>query len=135
MRITIPVTKSFLDILQFKPNTSTLMYSWKCEAVYQNTFSGELSKKNIWNNPSRILMLYGTNWGKVFKNGPSNICGRQPLKNLKSYCLPKHHSASVNIIYCATCGILISHLLVDLSVGLDLKEQRNCSRKLFLCLP
>ena len=23
-------------------------------------------------------------WDKVFKNGPSDICGRQPLKNLKS---------------------------------------------------
>ena len=23
------------------------------------------------------------NWVKVFKNGPSKICGRQPLKNLK----------------------------------------------------
>ena len=22
-------------------------------------------------------------WGKVFKNGPSKICGRQPLKSLK----------------------------------------------------
>ena len=35
-------------------------------------------------------------WVKVFKNGPSKICGRQPLKNLKSYyfkffkgCLPQ----------------------------------------------
>ena len=25
----------------------------------------------------------------VFKNGPSKICGRQPLKNLKGYGLPK----------------------------------------------
>ena len=24
-------------------------------------------------------------WVKVFKNGPSRICGRQPLKNLKWY--------------------------------------------------
>ena len=22
-------------------------------------------------------------WDKIFKNGPSKICGRQPLKNLK----------------------------------------------------
>ena len=28
-------------------------------------------------------------WGKVFKNGPSEICGRQPLKNLKWYGLLK----------------------------------------------
>ena len=24
-------------------------------------------------------------WDKVFKNGPSKICGKQPLKNLKGY--------------------------------------------------
>ena len=24
-------------------------------------------------------------WDKIFKNGPSKICGRQPLKNLKGY--------------------------------------------------
>ena len=28
-------------------------------------------------------------WDKVFKRGPSKICGRQPLKNLKGYGLPK----------------------------------------------
>ena len=27
-------------------------------------------------------------WDKVFKNGPSNICGRQPLKDLKGSDLP-----------------------------------------------
>ena len=25
------------------------------------------------------------NWNKVFKDGPSKICGRQPLKILKEY--------------------------------------------------
>ena len=28
-------------------------------------------------------------WDKVFKNGPSKICERQPLKNLKRYALLK----------------------------------------------
>ena len=28
------------------------------------------------------------NWDKVLKNGPSKICGRQPLKNFKGYGLP-----------------------------------------------
>ena len=28
-------------------------------------------------------------WDKVFKNGPSKISGRQPLKNLKWYGLPQ----------------------------------------------
>ena len=29
-------------------------------------------------------------WDKVFKSGPSKICRRQPLKNLKGYGLLKH---------------------------------------------
>ena len=33
--------------------------------------------------------FYANIWVKVFKNGPSKICGRQPLKNLKRYGLPK----------------------------------------------
>ena len=33
-------------------------------------------------------------WGKVFKNGPSKICGRQPLKNLK-WC---HFKSSITTI-------------------------------------
>ena len=28
-------------------------------------------------------------WGKVFKNGPTKICGRQPLKKLKEHGLLK----------------------------------------------
>ena len=28
-------------------------------------------------------------WDKVLKNGPSEICGRQTLKNLKRYALLK----------------------------------------------
>ena len=31
--------------------------------------------------------------GKVFKNGPSKICGRQPLKIFKGYCLPAKRSS------------------------------------------
>ena len=33
--------------------------------------------------------VYGNKWDKVFKSGPSKICGRQPLKNLKGYGLLK----------------------------------------------
>ena len=30
---------------------------------------------------SRSRSSYMISWDKVFKNGPSKICGRQPLKN------------------------------------------------------
>ena len=42
---------------------------------YEKVFSSCIEKlKNIWD--------------KVFKKGPSKICGRQPLKDLKGYGLP-----------------------------------------------
>ena len=34
---------------------------------------------------------------KVFKNGPSKICGRQPLKNLKGYGLLSHMMECIEI--------------------------------------
>ena len=36
-----------------------------------------------------LTIITSIKWYKIFKNGPSKICGRQPLKNLKSYVLPK----------------------------------------------
>ena len=33
--------------------------------------------------------LHTVIWDKVFKSGPSKICGRQTLKNLKEYGLLK----------------------------------------------
>ena len=32
----------------------------------------------------RLIHRNGPKWDKIFKNGPSKICGRQPLKNLIS---------------------------------------------------
>ena len=37
----------------------------------------------IANNKKLIHFKYGKIWDKLFKNGPSKICERQPLKNLK----------------------------------------------------
>ena len=34
-------------------------------------------------------LILGIIWDKVFKSGPSKICGRYPLKILKGYCLLK----------------------------------------------
>ena len=34
-----------------------------------------------WNESYRLTVI----WDKVFKNGPSKIYGKQPLKNLKRY--------------------------------------------------
>ena len=55
--------------------------------------------RNPWTNLAKKNILdvwQGSKWDKVFKNGPSKICGRQPSKNLKGYglqifkgCLPQ----------------------------------------------
>ena len=49
--------------------------------------SQDLSKR------SKKTQFFDFSWNcildKVFKNGPSKICGRQPLKNLKKYDLLK----------------------------------------------
>ena len=35
--------------------------------------------------PDAIMAAASDIWDKVFKNGLSKICGRQPLKDLKEY--------------------------------------------------
>ena len=35
------------------------------------------------------LLYNGNKWDKVFKSGPSKVCGIQPLKNFKGYGLLK----------------------------------------------
>ena len=36
-------------------------------------------------SPDRSSQIKFFNWDKVFKNGPSRICERQPLKIFKGY--------------------------------------------------
>ena len=43
----------------------------------------------VCNRKAIKIMKFRNKWVKVFKNGPSKICGRQPLKNLKGYGLLK----------------------------------------------
>ena len=45
---------------------------------------------------SKISAVPDYIWVKVFKNGPSRICGRQTLKNLNGYDLPKRYHFSSN---------------------------------------
>ena len=54
---------------------------------------------------SKILKII---WDKVFKNEPSKICGRQPLKDLKQYGLLKQSLESFSRLSSTnfTCSIL-----------------------------
>ena len=42
---------------------------------------------NYFSNISQKILYH--KWDKVFNNGPNKICRRQPLRNLKEYCLLK----------------------------------------------
>ena len=53
-------------------------------------------------------------WDKVFQSGPSKICGRQPLKNLKGYGLLKW-TISLQIFKGCLSPILLGPLLNTLS--------------------
>ena len=48
-------------------------------------------------------------WDKVFKNGPSKICGRQPLKNLKEYGLPEACHTPSNFLKVAIRKFYLVH--------------------------
>ena len=48
-------------------------------------------------------------WNKIFKNGPSKNCRRQPLKNLKEYGLPADH-VSLQILRLSSANFTLSIL-------------------------
>ena len=57
--------------------------AWTC-----NIFEFGSSVHNFMLSSARPMMHVGvTIWVKLFKNGPSKICGRQPLKNFTWYIL------------------------------------------------
>ena len=69
--------------------------------VYFQRFSN-LSSTVIWFTAHFLWGVYlsefNNNWGKVFKNGPSKICGKPPLKNLMGYGLPKADHTPSNFL-------------------------------------
>ena len=52
-----------------------------------------LHQKDLSDKSHLHLCFYRSKWGKVFTNGSSKICGRQPLKHLEGYGLFKHLKA------------------------------------------
>ena len=50
--------------------------------IKQNEKQGILKTQN-WKNSFLSFSYKNYKWDNAFKNGPSKICGRQPLNNLK----------------------------------------------------
>ena len=65
-------------------------------------------------------------WDKVFKNGASKICGRQPLNNLKGYGLPKQKVLLSVFQFFSNFKIILS------SLWLSLNLQKNLFKKFFI---
>ena len=68
-----------------------LLASWYCEKIFIScnaccSIHHKSREIDLRNTFETLLIKI---WGKVFKNGPSEICGRQPLKKLKLYGLFK----------------------------------------------
>ena len=55
----------------------------QCSDKLQNNMEVTINKTFKWFSPQKIIC------DKVFQSGPSKICGRQPLKDLKGYGLLK----------------------------------------------
>ena len=59
-------------------------------------YCAKFNMYQVCENIRSLLFVLFHIWGKVFKNGPSKICGRQPLKHLKGYGMPKaEHTHSI----------------------------------------
>ena len=69
---------------------------------------------------STIKILNNT-WDKVFKNGTSKICGRQPLKNLKGYGLLKF-----SCLYCWLWSVISPTVYWKISCKIPIR--RDLSR-------
>ena len=90
-------------------------------STLNGTFSGVRYKNGIsqranvwkltyWSHFNNLLATDCYTWGKVFKNGPSKICGRQPLKKLKWYDLLRQNHCRTRIVARCTCKTrLVTH--------------------------
>ena len=78
------INVSFVDFEQVVSWKST--YPLICKNIYDLSFSKRAAQCWKVDLDRKIQVAW---WVKVFKNGPSKICGRQPLKKLKWYGLPK----------------------------------------------
>ena len=61
----------------------------KSSGIFRGYETGTLARNGLKGQILKLDYYSIDKWGKVFKNGPSKICGRQPLKNLKGYGLLK----------------------------------------------
>ena len=101
-------------------------------------WSSNIPKRYKWNviNADLFLQTLINIWDKVCKNGPSKICARQTLKNLKFYglsqqiillwifktCLPK----SFNWFILEYFAQFLSNFLTSYSVTLKLMTHLDC---------
>ena len=81
-------------LLSMQKEAHHLAESWKLagtENIRRNDVLIILMPK--WLIQQRLLCIrrmWHKKWDKLFENGLSKFCGRQPLKNLKGYGLLKH---------------------------------------------
>ena len=81
-----------------KTTSRSLFWCLHCELrAYFMQYSGSTQKEKNRKALKHVIILII--WIKVFKNGSSKICGRQPLKNLKWYGLLRVRPPTTNFTW------------------------------------
>ena len=119
-----------LQIDNFRGCTSTWV-DW--DIVFYRTF--QVFSWILYSKILQIFMFVPDIWNKVFHNGSSKICGRQPLKNLREYsllqlvysaCVPnscctyvirKFRSGRSELLYTNGCSKIYRIFLIKKPVG------------------
>ena len=79
-----------------RANGFTEIFKWVIDFYWSYYFISDFQVR--FKLHSSFTAIFNTKLDKVFKNGPSKICGRQLLKNLKGYDLPKAGHISSNFL-------------------------------------
>ena len=84
---------------------------------------------------SHISWVTANKWDKVFKSGPNNICGRQPLKNLKGYGLLNFTWSALEYqnshVRNSRSEIFLKNMLSKIILNFQEKEFDNCDQCCF----
>ena len=102
LNVIVPGTQKSLLKVPLPYNTiSSIPIHW----LYSFNLSPLFPQSPLYNIPSKIYK-----WDKVFNNGPSTICGRQPLKNLKPT-IPLQNLSSTNLTW-----FILKYFVLDTGV-------------------
>ena len=100
---TCSIKNTFFEISQNSQENACarVYFLMKLRACFPVNLANFLRTPSLTEHLQWLFLNKNTNkWDNVFKNGPSKICGRQPLKNLKGHGLLRLSSLVHSRIFC-----------------------------------